>query len=225
MTARLVLRFAGWFREYVWRSWVYEEIAIVRKSIDRSRLQSMVSVREHRNDAKMIEEIHYAIGHRISRNRISQRLEQGLVFYEGRQNEKLVATTWMVMPGTRFIDEIGLHFFVPDRTVWVRDVFVSPRIRGRRIFSHFVDAVLLSHCRNSDFVWSDVACDDEASLQAHAAYGFEQVDVVKVLQVGSTLMLRLGVPTRVPIMGGFDTERRIVRTGKAYQEYKTTWLA
>jgi len=209
----------------MWRACVYEAITIVRKPIDRSQLRSMVTVRAHKDDAKTIEEIHYAIGHTISRARIGQRLARGLVFYEGRLKEELVATTWMVMPGTRFIDEIGLHLAVSDHSVWIRDVFVSPRVRGRRMFSQFVDAILISHCPNSDLIWSDVACDDAASLRAHAAYGFEQVDVVKVLQVGSALMLRLRMPTRVPVMGGFDPEHRILWTGNAYQEYKATWLA
>ena len=109
MEAPILPRVARLVREYVCSSCIYEEIVIMSRAVDPATTAGPIDVREYQEDVVQVERLYGAIGHHTSIQRIAQRFSQRLRFYEGRRNGELVATTWMVMPGSRFVDEIGLH--------------------------------------------------------------------------------------------------------------------
>lgn len=225
MEAPILPRVARLVREYVCSSCIYEEILIMSRAVDPAATAGPIDVREYQEDAVQVEHLYGAIGHRTSIQRITQRFSQRLRFYEGRRNGELVATTWMVMPGSRFVDEIGLHLVVPAESIWIRDIFVKPQARGQGVFGAFVSAIQFyfhPHCRA---VWSDVSLEDRSSLRAHVATGFKKRALLKFLHLGNRLMWRIAVPRLVEYAGGFKPDRRGLVTGKPFREYQSVWLA
>ena len=118
---------------------------------------------------------------RVSRERHRARLRQGLRYFELLLDGQLVGSTWIIGHGTRFIDEAGYHLHVPDGTFWVRDIFIAPEARGRKLLGTFLDALLLGPLQQCDAIWSDVTTDNISSLRAHEQYGFHEMARILVM--------------------------------------------
>jgi RimJ/RimL family protein N-acetyltransferase len=172
-----------------------------------------------------VEAVHRELGRGFSEERARRRFQRGLRFYAVRQAGATVATTWMVVEGERFVDEIGAGFPLPTGDVWIRDAFVAPRHRGRRVFSAALDCVLSRGFPAASAVWSDVGRQNTASLRAHAAYGFAPVGRFTVLQLAGTVAVRLRWPAGRLRFAAHEAGRRVLLTGASYRRFIREHLA
>ena len=157
--------------------------------------------------------------------RIRSRFRNGLIFCALRENGALVASTWLINGVTRFIDEIGYHFAAGEDELWVRDAFVASEARGRGLYASFLEHLLYEHFPNVHTVWSDVSRTNQPSLRAHARACFHRADRLACLHLGRLLMIRYRAPHQVRPVSGFKCTRRILFTGRKFQEYKAEHLA
>ncbi len=136
-----------------------------------------------------------------------------------------MATAWIVLPGKRFIDEIGYSFVVDTGDLWLRDIYVCPHSRGHRVFAMFLDALLHRFFAGFRVIWSDVERRNASCLRAHLHYGFECTDTLRVFHLAEAIMFRLKRPIQKRCLFGFKVNRRLLYTGRAYREYKEKEIA
>lgn len=170
-------------------------------------------------------DIYRSTGGEISEGRVRARFAHRLKFYQLTRGEDTVARTWLVPPPRRFIDEAGYHFPVPETASWIRDIFVSPKYRGRRIFSVLLDVLINRALTSEREIWSDTAARNQSSVKAHLNAGFRIVDTLKILRLNKLLLVRLRRPARLNILEGFRPGRRVIVVGRSYREYKNRYLA
>jgi len=204
--------------------WLYEEILILRKPVTPGAAKVFLRVSEL-HDIPSIVESCTATSQGASEAQIGLRLKRGLNFYVALVDDRPVATTWMVPPGQRFVDEIGYMLGVPAGSLWLRDIYVAERVRGRRIFSAFLESVLAAYHPDVHTLWSDIDSTSVASAKAHKSYGFELVDSLKVLHLAQLLMIRSLPTNREICAGGFKPDMRAFLTGRSYHAYRAAHLA
>lgn len=146
------------------------------------------------SDSPGIVAAHAAVEHRSSEERIQRRLRNGLRFIRFDVGGVPVATTWLVHGGGRYIDELNWLLPIGVDELWIRDVFVAPAWRGRRLFTGISAALARLDGGPPRRVWSDVDWVDTASMRAHAAAGFQSVARVRALDFRGRLRLRSPLP-------------------------------
>ena len=171
------------------RLWFFDEIRILKKEVIRLPVHRSLDVTPHA-DVQRIMALNRATGHATPEHRIHLRLRHGLRFYAATVRGKPVATTWVLLPGQRFLDECGYANNVPPDDLWIRDIHVAPSVKGRRVFSAFLDHIVKRYHPGVRHLWSDAELNTPASLRAHRNYGFQPVCTLKVLHVAGCLMLR-----------------------------------
>ena len=157
--------------------------------------------------------------------RVERRFAQGLRYFELRDGVETVATTFIICRGTRFVDELGLHFPVPEHSIWIRDVFVSPQARGRGVFVQFFDALLRDVFPDVTTIWSDTESSNSPSLRAHGKYGFRVVGYLRALTVARVFLWRIAHPGQVRPCDGYQVQRRFLRVGSEFKSYRERYLA
>jgi hypothetical protein len=78
---------------------------------------------------------HAAVEHRVPAIRIQGRLRNGLRFLRFEIGGVPVATTWVVHGGGRYIDELDWLLPISADDLWIRDVFVAPAWRRKRVLT------------------------------------------------------------------------------------------
>lgn len=206
-----------------------EEIVVLRKDLpapsDAPPGDLALTVTRHEIGARDVLDVYASLQRRIDPRVVEQRLQTGLKFYSLSLEGRVAASTWLVNPGRRFIDEIGYQLLVEQHHLWIRDVFVAPWTRGRGMFSKLLDTVLRTYHRDTRVLWSDTSSDNPASLKAHKGFGFYEVGAMKVMHIGNVLMFRDPPPARVACVGGYLPERRVLLTGERYRPYRDAHLA
>ena len=211
-------------RKHLSMMWSYDEIVILRKTVRPGESQSLLGVIEQR-DLRSIMESCTATKQGAADAQVSYRLERGLKFYAAMVDDKPVATTWMVPPGQRFVDEIGYMLAVPKSSLWLRDIYVAETARGRRIFAAFLESILAVYHPTVQTLWSDIDSSSVASARAHKSYGFEVIDSLAALHVAQLLMIRSMPMNREICVGGFKPDARALLTGRTYGAYRAAHLA
>lgn len=216
------------WRSTLERLWVYDHSVILRKIVsdlppDHPEFESV----EYAAYDSAILALYQSTGRKFFKEaRLKARFAQGLRFYEFKQDGKTVATTWMVLPGrSRFIDEIGYQFPIDEGALWERDVYVSPRSRGRRMYSTFTDTLLHRFFPDVRVVYADTGSRNNASLRARLHYGFKVIDTLKLVHIAEVFMFRIMVPKQWHGLSGFKPAKRVFYTGPAYRKYKNTHMA
>jgi RimJ/RimL family protein N-acetyltransferase len=157
--------------------------------------------------------------------RFERRFAHGLRYFELRDGSETIATTFIIWRGTRFVDELGLHLPVPEHSIWIRDVFVSPTVRGRGVFEQFFDALLGRVFPDVTTIWSDTESSNAASLRAHAKYGFRVAGHLRALTVAGAFLWRREEPGRVSSCDGYRARQRFLRVGSEFKAYRARYLA
>lgn len=174
------------------------DIALLRRTVtedDREPpppLQQRVVVPQE----SAIVEMHAALGHRIAATVLERRLRHGLPFVVYEADGQAVGSAWLVR-GQRYVDELGWLFPIGDDEVWLRDVFVKPALRGRRVFSAIVASLISRDGAACQGLWSDVDWDNAASINAHRAAGFQVVARCRAWHWHSRILR--GHPPRWPL--------------------------
>jgi len=203
--------------------WFFDEIRILKKNIVRLPVHRSLDVMNH-GDVQRIMELNQATGHATTEHRVRMRLKHGLRFYASTVRGKPVATTWILPPGQRFFDECGYAITVPADDLWIRDIHVAPSLKGRRVFSAFLDHIINKYHPAVRHLWSDVEAHAPASLRAHRNYGFQPVCTLRVLHVAGSLMLRTLPQSPAHCVDGFKLPARVLATGPPYKTYKAARL-
>lgn len=144
-------------------------------------------------DEVQILQAHSAIGHRLAPQRLRRRLELGLTFLRFDHAGLPVASTWLAGERGRYIDELNWLVPLGVGEWWVRDVFVTPAMRGRRLFSDMMQA-LGRWGPPVRCLWSDVDWDNRASMNAHLAAGFQVVARARALDLRGRVRWRSALP-------------------------------
>ena len=136
---------------------------------------------------------HAALGHRVSDAMLERRLFNRLRFAVFSLDGEPVASSWLASGG-RYIDELNWWLPIATDELWVRDVFVAPAWRGRRLFAALVATLSGRAVGPGRRIWSDVDWDNAPSMKAHKAAGFAVVARVRALDFGGRLRLRSALP-------------------------------
>lgn len=201
-----------------------EHAIILRKEILRPPdAVGQARLAEHRTLNERMLGAYRQRGNDISPERLTRRFELGLRFFELVDGATYLANTWIVSKGTRFIDEVGYCFALISDELWVRDIYVSPRERGRGLFALLLDQVLREAFPRARVLWSNTDYKNRSSFRAHRRYGFEETEALRSLLVARHLLFRHRLVREV--VSGFHPERRIVWLGSEWHRYVEANLA
>lgn len=142
-----------------------------------------------------IQAAHSAVGHQINAARLQQRLRNGLRFARFDIDGTAVATTWLAGGTGRYIDELNWMLPIGADELWLRDVFVAPTWRGRRLFTDMAAALARPADAPARRIWSDVDWDNIPSMRAHEAAGFRVVARARSLDFWGRIRLRSALPS------------------------------
>lgn len=148
---------------------------------------------EETSERNRIRAAHAALGHRVTDLAIERRLAHRLRFAVFLQDGVPVASAWLACGG-RYIDELNWWLPIAADELWLRDVFVAPAWRGRRLFSAIVASLARREGRPDRRIWSDVDWDNPNSMRAHQAAGLEVVARVRALDLGGRIRIRSALP-------------------------------
>jgi hypothetical protein len=120
-----------------------------------------------------IADVYRRLGRVPVRECLERRRRKGLRFFEYRSEGGTIASTWVIEAGERFIDESLVGFRVPDRSIWIRDLYVRDDRRKQGVFGRLTDGLLARHFPAAEAVWSDTS--RPPSAHAHARNGFHRM--------------------------------------------------
>ncbi len=161
-------------------------------------------------DPEAIQATHLALGHRLTVGRMDKRLANGLRFLRFELEGQPVASTWAAGQEGRYIDELNWLMPLGPHEFWVRDVFVAPVCRGRRLLSHIAHALAVLGGNGPCRVWSDVDWENEQSVRAHQSAGFRTVARVRSFDIGGRVRVRSRLPDWSPPVREIDPLSRCV---------------
>jgi len=145
------------------------------------------------DDEQQILAANAELGHRVAKVMLRRRLANRLGFVAFSIDGQAVASTWLATGG-RYIDELNWLLPIGPDEFWLRDVFVAPAWRGRRLFTGIVAALAAHGDGPLRRIWSDVDWDNAPSMRAHEAAGFRVVARVRALDVAGRVRLRSALP-------------------------------
>ena len=184
-------------------------------------LGNCLAVRLAVGDLVGIQVCHTTLGHRLTPERVERRQRNGLLFFALQVDGIVVASTWIVTGGQRYIDELGWALALGSDAFWLRDVFVAPAWRGRGVFQAFIAAIARDHVRPCQAVWSDVDWVNAQSMRAHLSAGFEVRSRLRALDFFGRVRFRGAVPSwDLPIREIAPGSRVLVLRGRALRRHQ-----
>jgi len=170
-------------------------------------------------------ETYRALGRAVPETWLRRRCDLGQRFFVLRDGDQVLATTFVLAGGERFLDEFAQGLAMPAASFWLRDVYVVPARRGERLFGTLLDAVLARRFPDTRELLSDVRRDDAPSLRAHRRYGFEECGAVESWHLAQRVMWRSSrVPSLRPATD-FAPGQRIFATGAAFRHFSESHSA
>ena len=199
---------------------VHRDLAILRKELTADpEPAAPFELTEYREFTEGVLDVHRRLEREFRDEVIHRRFDRGLWFYALRNGDVPLASTWVVPQGERFVDEIGLGFPVGAGDVWMRDIFVAPKSRGKGTFPALLDHILAGPLSGRRALWSAVYTDNLPSLRAHEKYGYRLASRFEVLHLLRRLLLRLRWPALPPGGSSFRGDRRLIVTGQGYRRF------
>ena len=199
---------------------IHRDLAILRKDLTADPTGAPgLELAEHRVFTARVLDVHRQLEREFRDEVIHRRFDQGLWFYALWSQDVPLASTWVVPQGERFVDELALGFPVGEGDVWMRDIFVTPKSRGKGAFSALLDHVLAGPFSGHSTLWSAVYTDNLPSLRAHEKYGYRLAARFEVLVLFRRLLLRLRWPAPLPGGSSFRADRRLIVTGQGYRRF------
>jgi hypothetical protein len=132
----------------------------------------------------------HAVGRRADVERVGQRRGHGLRFFSLLEGETVVANTWAVRGGARFLDEAMLVFELSPDAACLRDVQVRHADRGRGLFRRLVEGLEHGPLQGIRHLWSCVEAGNRASIAAHRRAQFVPAGQVSTIALFDRLMWR-----------------------------------
>lgn len=131
-----------------------------------------------------------AVGRDAEVARVRQRLGHGLRFFSLLEGETVVANTWAVRGGARFLDEAMLVLKLAPDAACLRDVYVRQADRGRGLFRQLVEGLEHGPLDGIRDLWSCVEAGNRASIAAHRRAKFAPAGEVSTVALFDRLMWR-----------------------------------
>lgn len=143
----------------------------------------------HNQIAEIIE-AHSRLGRKISSERIERRFKHGLRFFLLWKGDALVGSTWAVSDSDRYIDEFAWSLPLRPDEIWLRDVFIAPKARGNKLFTHMTKLMTYTVNPGCTKIWSDVDWKNKPSMRAHLGAGFQIWKRSRAIVFADRLLLR-----------------------------------
>lgn len=143
-----------------------------------------------------------------SEQRMATRFGRGLRHVVLEQAGDAIAWCWLAAGVPRYIDELCWSVEMAAEQAWVRDAFVAPGHRGRRLLAAMLDAAARQLGGSIEY-FSDVEAGNQPSLRAHAAAGFVPCASVRALEA-RCLRLRPKPPAALPTVHELRPSRRVL---------------
>ena len=177
------------------------------------------------NQIGAVLETYRVLGHRHPEGRPQRRFANGLRFGRLWLGDRLAGSLWVAHAGHRYIDEMNWRLPLNEGQFWLRDVFVAPALRGRRLFVHMLHLVARQWLPRFECAWSDVDWDNDASIKAHIAAGFAVRHRVRCLDLNGQLRLRDPViPWPAPVAAMQPRQRWLRLAGERLRQHQE-WVA
>lgn len=179
------------------------------------------------DDALVIEDVYKRSGRAYQgiNWRINNRLAKGLKFYACYENNKLVASLWIIHNSARFLDEAAVHFLPNDRFIWLRDVFILESYRGSNRFTEIVFSLWRKYYADSAcHIYSDTEKVNIASVKAHQKCGFETVSMLSRLVIFKHLIFRFSAKSSIDTVW-FKPKSKLIIKNAHFKHYTQTHVA
>lgn len=160
------------------------------------------------DDTSRISQAYRKQGRTGDQARIQNRFERGFRCFAVTEGEEMVAWFWALHGIPRYLDEMGWLFPLDKRQVWVRDAFVVPERRGKKVLAAMLAIGTTIEPEASEYI-SDVSSSNKPSLRAHHGMGFEPFATVRGLSLGP-LLWRGGFPAGLPQPSALRPQQRLV---------------
>jgi hypothetical protein len=161
------------------------------------------------NDAERISQTDRGYGRRGDLARIRRRFQHGFRYFAIEEGGGLISWFWAVHAKHRYLDEIRWMVPLDETQVWLRDTFVAPTHRGRRLSATVVGVAGQSFGRPVQLL-TDVESSNHASLQSRIRMGFQKIAVVRSLSIGQRLLLRTSPPDCIPCPEAIRPRHRVL---------------
>lgn len=143
-------------------------------------------------------------------DRLQRRYDHGMRCFGVSEGDELVAWFWALHGVPRYMDEFAWQLPLTESQVWLRDAFVVPKRRGRRLLVAMMGAGMSVESTPLEY-FSDVSVSNQPSLHAHRAMGFQRFATVRCLRLGGGWFWRSLPPAGIPAPTGLRPERRWLR--------------
>ncbi len=137
--------------------------------------------------------------------RLQRRFDHGMRCFGIDERGELIAWFWALHGVPRYFDELAWQIPLSTTQVWLRDAFVVPRRRGRRLLIAMMGAGIDVEATPAEY-FSDVSVSNLPSLRAHRSLGFERFATVRCLRVGARWLWRSAPPAGLPTPTGLRVE-------------------
>lgn len=130
-------------------------------------------------------------------DRMLTRYRHGMRCFGIREGDELVAWFWALHGVPRYMDELAWQLPLTESQVWLRDAFVAPKRRGRRLLVAMMGQGMTVESTPMEY-FSDVSVSNRPSLRAHHAMGFSRFATVRSLRLGEGWFWRSLPPDGLP---------------------------
>ncbi len=164
----------------------------------------------HESDKARLVQAYRANGMSGKPERLQRRYAHGMRCFAIEEGERLVAWFWALHGVPRYMDEFAWQIPLNETQVWLRDAFVVPERRGRRLLLAMMGAGVTVESTPMEY-FSDVSVSNRPSLRAHAAMGFSRFATVHSLRVGGSRWWRSLPPEGLPAPAQLRPDQKHLR--------------
>lgn len=164
----------------------------------------------HESDKARLVQAYRANGMSGKPERLQRRYAHGMRCFAIEEGERLVAWFWALHGVPRYMDEFAWQIPLNETQVWLRDAFVVPERRGRRLLLAMMGAGVTVESTPMEY-FSDVSVSNRPSLRAHAAMGFSRFATVHSLRFGGSRWWRSLPPEGLPAPAQLRPDQKHLR--------------
>ena len=171
-------------------------ILLLGKKLQPAHLTTTLLVKEYTTELSDILDIYKSVSRyncylgSDDDTRMASRLAHKMKFYAAFDGSRVIAYCWLHSESYRFFDEIACHVGHGKNDLWLRDVYVVPEMRGKKLFSKFIEEVIYSYYPDANNLYSDVFQNNSPSLRAHLNLGLEIIGRVQYVMLFKRFLLR-----------------------------------
>jgi len=175
-------------------------------------------------DAERLSKIYRQQGRTGDPARLRRRFEHGFRCFAMEEEGEVIAWVWALHGIPRYFDEMGWLFPLDKTQVWLRDAYVLPHRRGRRVLSSMMAVGGTLEPTPLEYL-SDVSFLNLPSLRAHRTMGFKPFATVRSLMLGGRLLWRSLPPASMPQPAALHPHKRMVWLSAEERAWHRTRIA